>query len=780
MTFWNTAGLATISRQALRLRWLLGALTLIAALLPQMRTAHAQYVDCPPAIDLTDERAKLPEIVSQDGRLRGIIVAADAQRIQVLTKPNETKCVPQLRRFYQKGESLAPMDVNKVSPPIPGPTLRAKLGDIVELTFLNQIDTLDYGNTIDRWENLPAGQNKPGAGCDSVTNGTGYPKLPSGIFDEMPNCFHGSTTGNLHFHGTHTSPISTADNVFLGIRPSPRENGVPTVTAKSVEQDFDKFFADCERRLRADNLLEWPQTWKDMPDSWTQGQETMLKAYDAGKPEQQQLWPVDQKQRDAGEFPQWYIGSFPYCFVLPNFPGRVPPGSVLHMGQAPGTMWYHAHKHGSTAIDVSNGMAGAFIIEGDAYDGKLNNFYNNKRAIRFRSEDFTRQAITMVVNQLGGTPKLETGAGGKPLFSINGQQNPTVTMYPGQVQMWRIVNASTISGFYLPALPVGFNWRQIAQDGVQFDNINYKDRAERPVFVAPGNRIDLLVQAPSRLPGLPPWSAPVTVAEGVSVSQAQKQIPPTTILMTIVVRSVGYSYPMPLIPEMPRRPEFLKDIAAGEVTNTRSLTFATAKAGTGSSQNTIAVDDGPPQKFNEKTPLKIDKLNTVEEWTIFNATTAKIDHPFHIHINPFQVTEVFDPNAPLLDSKGHPKLDDKNNPVPLYVVANGTKPTLLPGQCWLNPEDKSTWVGCKASPASAYPGEKTNIWWDVFPIPAATTAKDSKNKTVLIPGYFKMRSRFVDYPGSYVLHCHILAHEDRGMMIMVELATNPAVPMQHH
>jgi FtsP/CotA-like multicopper oxidase with cupredoxin domain len=40
---------------------------------------------------------------------------------------------------------------------------------------------------------------------------------------------------------------------------------------------------------------------------------------------------------------------------------------------------------------------------------------------------------------------------------------------------------------------------------------------------------------------------------------------------------------------------------------------------------------------------------------------------------------------------------------------------------------------------------------------------------VTVPGYFKMRSRFVDYAGQYVLHCHILAHEDRGMMTVVEV-----------
>jgi hypothetical protein len=42
-------------------------------------------------------------------------------------------------------------------------------------------------------------------------------------------------------------------------------------------------------------------------------------------------------------------------------------------------------------------------------------------------------------------------------------------------------------------------------------------------------------------------------------------------------------------------------------------------------------------------------------------------------------------------------------------------------------------------------------------------------RNVVVPGYFKMRSRFVDYPGLFVIHCHILAHEDRGMMMVVEV-----------
>jgi len=51
--------------------------------------------------------------------------------------------------------------------------------------------------------------------------------------------------------------------------------------------------------------------------------------------------------------------------------------------------------------------------------------------------------------------------------------------------------------------------------------------------------------------------------------------------------------------------------------------------------------------------------------------------------------------------------------------------------------------------------------------------------TVTIPGYFKMRTKFADFPGTYVIHCHILIHEDRGMMQMVEVVPDHP-PYKHH
>ena len=42
-----------------------------------------------------------------------------------------------------------------------------------------------------------------------------------------------------------------------------------------------------------------------------------------------------------------------------------------------------------------------------------------------------------------------------------------------------------------------------------------------------------------------------------------------------------------------------------------------------------------------------------------------------------------------------------------------------------------------------------------------------------------MRTRFVDYTGLYVQHCHILAHEDRGMMQLLEVVPNKTI-LKHH
>src|SRR5262249_35862507 len=116
-------------------------------------------------------------------------------------------------------------------------------------------------------------------------------------------------------------------------------------------------------------------------------------------------------------------------------------------------------------------------------------------------------------------PPIFTCAGGDPLPLANGQLQPTITMQPGEIQRWRFVNATMqqvahltyrflgepeyaaskggpfpASTGYAPAI------RQIAYDGVQLAPERYNDPAfggSQEFTLAPGNRTDLLVQAPA-------------------------------------------------------------------------------------------------------------------------------------------------------------------------------------------------------------------------------------------------------------------------------------------
>jgi FtsP/CotA-like multicopper oxidase with cupredoxin domain len=495
-----------------------------AAVLLQALPARAQWIPCPGQQDLV----KVPEIVSQDGILRGTILLSDEQQRLAFKQPPTkmpgeagatTRCAPQYVRVF-RGIGAVPPPPAKAGPypdPLPGPTLRARVGDLVELTFLNQINPANFGNSIDR------GDSATGTGCDESSNG--YPgtipspgNVPPGG-DTFPNCFHGSSTANVHFHGTHTNPGSTGDNVFVEVRPSLRVDGKPVVTEASVRTSFDEFFAHCKATLLpADPLRQWPQTWSDLPASYTAKQEELLREYDE-TPGIKKLWPVDEAQLKQGAWPQYYLGAYPYCFRLPEYsetawpPPRSAPAAAHHpmdamaaapgtpathtggpgtaaelvdteqprplmMGQAPGTHWYHAHKHGSTAIDVSNGMTGAFIIEGK-YDDELNKFYG---------AGWTRSQPVMVINQIGVTPNLERRTAGRTdageNFSINGRLDPLVRMKPCEVQMWRIVNTSFRSGAWFGQPQNGFHWMRLAQDGVQLKDVNYKRSLDQPFLLS--------------------------------------------------------------------------------------------------------------------------------------------------------------------------------------------------------------------------------------------------------------------------------------------------------
>ena len=795
----------------------------IAFLLLQVLTASAQTPTpspsptnpCPTELMPGQTLIPVPVIGSgSDHKLRGTIILSDEQEWMPTRVPaaaptdnSRSQCQPQyVRTFREYGAqstmASAPYGVypGQYALPRPGPTLRARVGDLVQLTFINQINILHFGDSIDR------GETGRDGGCDS--SNAGYPGA-----DKFPDCFHGSSTGNIHFHGTHTSPNTTADNVFIEVRPSLRDGDKPVVTPESVAKSFDSFFTKCEVELSKNVLREWPLSWNDLPGDYTDDQRKYLKEYDEQMekkygPGVRKLWPVNEAQIKQGAWPQYYIGAFPFCYRLPEYkeatwPPKPPDmhrggagtgemqmdpsaDQVLMMGQSPGTHWYHAHKHGSTALNVANGMTGAFIIEGQ-YDDDLNTWYG---------KDWTRSAQVLVINQLGVTPNLVRGGAGQdkgPDFSINGQMKPVIDMKPGEVQMWRIVNTSGRAGALFLGPPKGFEWKRIAQDGVQLDETNYskKENLNRQFLLAAGNRADILIKAPTT-PCATPADCSVMVQNEVDPLDLATAAKLTLLTINVTGTAVDpSSNNAKFIPNAPKFPPYLADIEDKEVKATKVLTFR-SEVNNNESPAVQHMIDG--KRFDGEVGAVV-LLNQAEEWKLVNETYGGriVSHPFHIHINPFQIVEVFSPNEPLIDPKtgkppidpktGKPYIDPQTNQVAVKYAFHPRN--LAPGQCYLNPDDPSSWKPCGP------PQAKTHlIWWDVFSIPSGyaptnlvngqkVPLKNSKGEPIRVPGYFKMRSRFVDYTGFYVLHCHILAHEDRGMMTIVEVA--PArTPYSHH
>ena len=390
------------------------------------------------------------------------------------------------------------------------------------------------------------------------------------------------------------------------------------------------------------------------------------------------------------------------------------------MGQAPGTHWYHAHKHGAAATQMLNGMSGAFIIEGD-YDTEL------------RATFPGLQEKVLVVQQYDSVPNLErNGSNGLPPLQINGQLQPTIKMQPGEIQLWRLINATVqapnINTFFFveaasappagsPAdtvVPVAQRgttaaFRTIAVDGVQFAWENYnRHKSDTEFQLSLGNRIDILVQAPMLTGGQPIDMVLMFAAVGSG------QTTPTPQNTMLRVRVEGNPKPMawpqqwepdPNDPNKPRGkyltfPEFLADIPPIPGTP-REVVFGTNNMG----QLTI---NG--KLFQDGVVDECMSLNTSEEWKISN--TATTFHPFHIHVNPFQIIAIND---------------------------GKTTKTFSPPY----------------------------VWQDTIALPPNG-------------GYVITRSRFVDFTGKFVLHCHILAHEDLGMMQLVEVREGVCPPTPYH
>jgi FtsP/CotA-like multicopper oxidase with cupredoxin domain len=454
-----------------------------------------------------------------------------------------------------------------------------------------------------------------------------------------------------------------------------------------------------------------------------------------------------------------------------------PGDSILYsfrvpMNQSPGTHWYHPHKHGSVAIQVANGMAGAFIVE-DPHAG-LDHFTRRhnlrEHLISFQQID-TTLGLFNTNSVVGGVTPL-----------VNGQNVPTIYMAPGEVQRWRIVNENVTRN--TKTLEFRFENRpgeepavaEVARDGVQFSRVNLASGNDSILLMAAGNRLDVIVQAPARAgthhfrvrhnPGAGRRTRDPVLPRQTRALRGGEQVgdPNAFLLFRVVVDPARKGSSTGLPPRIRHLASFLgTHVPAPPVFQRRTLppsrnpaVIVFTDTGTHNQRSPTQFFLGsarnPLQRFNDTvvfvpsnaggTPMPM-ILESTQSWKVVNNSVNWINHPFHIHINPFQVDSVHAP-AGTRD--------------PFHALYRELRAASRRG-----------------SP----------IWLDVVPLPSP--AVDTAGHVILDsagrpkePGYVFITQRYDRFEGCrddrcgpptghFVMHCHILGHEERGMMQVLQV-----------
>ena len=151
-----------------------------------------------------------------------------------------------------------------------------------------------------------------------------------------------------------------------------------------------------------------------------------------------------------------------------------------------GTYWYHPHPSHNTGHQVAMGLYGAFIVR--AIDDPL-------------PASLTEQVLILSDNRFGSDGAIdlpaphshearidfENGREGNVLF-VNGRILPTLEIRSGEVQRWRIVNASAARAYRL-ALG-GHTFLHVGSDGGLFERpVEVKE-----ITIANAERVELLVR----------------------------------------------------------------------------------------------------------------------------------------------------------------------------------------------------------------------------------------------------------------------------------------------
>lgn len=345
---------------------------------------------------------------------------------------------------------------------------------------------------------------------------------------------------------------------------------------------------------------------------------------------------------------------------------------VSHLG---GTFWYHPHMHGSVARQVARGLAGVFIVRGEL--DQIPEIANAAESVLVLQDfDLTDSGLPV---EPGLMERMLGREGG--LVTANGQVNPQIMIQRDGWIRLRILNASS-SRFYRLRLE-DHPLYLIAVDSGALPGPEEHDE----VLITPGERIEVMVRGARpdgsyRLLSLPNNRGGMGMGMMGSMGGSSSQ---TTVLATVVYEGQA-ARTWDLAQQLVRIDPLSSPTVRRSFQLGQGMGMGMGMMGVGGMSFSI---NG--RTFNSNRVDTRVSLGSVEEWEFINATM--MDHPMHIHTNPFQV------------------------------------------------------VGSDGLPVRA--------WKDVALVRANSRVR--------------VRTAFREFTGKAMYHCHILDHEDLGMMGVLEI-----------
>ena len=382
--------------------------------------------------------------------------------------------------------------------------------------------------------------------------------------------------------------------------------------------------------------------------------------------------------------------------------------------EPPGLYWYHPHIHGIAEAAVLGGASGAIIVGG---------LESMQPAVR----GLPQRVLVIRDQNVAGNP-IPGGPTNVPSWDLSLNYVPIaypdyipaiIRMRPEEKQLWRVVNASadTIIDLQLQFDGQPQMLRVAALDGVPTGSQDGTRRGKMvettDILLAPAARAEFIVTGPGR----PVRNATLLTlaADTGPGGDNDPQRPLATIQTVTDVKQAESTMPEAAGPRWPQR---FEGLATATPTAQRRLYFSEVLSDPSNPLSPtnffITVDGATPTLFSpDNPPAIVTTQGSVEDWTIENRSME--NHEFHIHQIHFLV------------------LSQDNFEI------NGSQPVAsIQGQ-FLDMIQVPYWDG---NPSHPYP--------------SVTVRMDFRGPDT----------------GDFVYHCHILGHEDNGMMAIIRV--NPA------